>query len=99
MLDRLFDVLLIQIVRYAIEKALLSQGILAGLAHPRLSRALSDILNHPGQSWTLDQMAALTHQSRTAFVRSFPAHLFDTRGWLRRTGYGSNLDSTSHRLC
>lgn len=81
MLDRLFDVLLIQIVRYAIEKALLSQGILAGLAHPRLSRALSDILNHPGQSWTLDQMAALTHQSRTAFARSFrettgttPAH-------------------------
>ena len=71
MLDRLCDVLLIQIVRYAIENTIISKGILAGLAHPRLGKALHEVLDNPGQAWTLDDMAALTYQSRTAFARSF----------------------------
>lgn len=71
MLDRLCDVLLIQIVRYTIESTIISKGILAGLAHPRLGKVLTEVLDSPGQPWTLDRMAALTHQSRTAFARTF----------------------------
>lgn len=71
MLDRLCDVLLIQIVRYVIENSIISNGVLAGLAHPRLGKTMSEILDNPGQSWTLDDMAAVAHQSRTAFARNF----------------------------
>lgn len=71
MLDRLCDVLLIQIVRYAIENTIISKGILAGLAHPRLAKALREVLDNPGHPWSLDDMASLAHQSRTAFARCF----------------------------
>lgn len=71
MLDRLCDVLLIQIVRHAVDRGLISSGILAGLAHPRLGKALVEILDAPGKSWTLDTMAGRANQSRNAFARSF----------------------------
>lgn len=71
MLDRLCDVLLIQIVRYAITHGLVSHGILAGLTHPRLGKLLVALLDSPGQPWTLDTMAAHTHLSRNAFTRLF----------------------------
>lgn len=71
MLDRLCDVLLIQIVRHAIEKKLVVRGVLAGLAHPRLGRVLVELLEAPGQPWTLDSMASRMHQSRNAFARQF----------------------------
>lgn len=71
MLDRLCDVLLIQLVRHALERQLVARGILAGLAHPRLGKPLVDILDTPGKDWTLDAMAALSHQSRNAFARLF----------------------------
>lgn len=71
MLDRLCDVLLIQIVRQAIDAGLVTAGVLAGLAHPRLGKALLEILDAPGRNWTLDSMAALAHQSRNTFARGF----------------------------
>lgn len=71
MLDRLCDVLLIQIVRHVIENGLIRQGILAGLAHPRLGKALVEMLDAPGKDWTLDVMAELACQSRNVFARSF----------------------------
>lgn len=71
MLDRLCDVLLIQIVRQAIEQGLISSGILAGLAHPRLGKVLVEMLDAPYHAWTLDNLAALSHQSRNIFARTF----------------------------
>lgn len=71
MLDRLCDVLLIQIVRHVVENGLIRQGILAGLAHPRLGKALVDLLDAPGKDWTLDSLAELACQSRNVFARSF----------------------------
>lgn len=71
MLDRLCDVLLIQIVRHAIEHDLVASGILAGLAHPRLGKLLVELLDAPGRNWTLDAMAKLAYLSRNAFSRLF----------------------------
>ncbi len=71
MLDRLCDVLLIQIVRHAIEHNMVASGILAGLAHPRLGKLLAELLDSPGKQWRLEAMAAVAHQSRNAFARQF----------------------------
>lgn len=71
MLDRLCDVLLIQIVRFAIHEELVTQGILAGLAHVRLARVLGELLDKPQQPWTLESMAARANLSRNGFAVEF----------------------------
>jgi AraC-like DNA-binding protein len=73
MLDRLCDVLLVQIVRHAVAHGLVTRGVLAGLAHPRLGRVLVEVLDAPAQPWTLESMAAHAHLSRNAFARQFRA--------------------------
>ncbi|MBI5789936.1 MAG: AraC family transcriptional regulator [Rhodocyclales bacterium] len=71
MLDRLCDILLIQIVRFAIEQGLVQQGVLAGLAHSRLAKVLVDMLDAPRLPWTVNSMAACSHLSRNAFTQEF----------------------------
>ncbi len=71
MLDRLCDVLLIQIVRHALARGLVARGLLAGLAHPRLGQLLVELLDAPGKDWPLEAMAARAHLSRNAFARLF----------------------------
>ena len=71
MLDRLCDILLIQIVRYAIAQEWVQHGVLAGLAHPRLAPLLVELLDDPRASWTVDSMAARTHLSRNGFAQEF----------------------------
>lgn len=71
MLDRLCDVLLIQIVRHALGAGLVASGILAGLAHPRLGKSLVAMLDDPAREWTIDSLAALGHLSRNSFAVLF----------------------------
>lgn len=71
MLDRLCDILLIQIVRFAIEEAMVARGVLAGLAHPRLAKLLGELLDDPRRPWTLDTMAARANLSRNGFANKF----------------------------
>lgn len=71
MLDRLCDILLIQIIRFSVEQGLVHQGVLAGLAHPRLARLLIELLDDPRQSWTVDSMAFRANLSRNSFAREF----------------------------
>ena len=71
MLDRLCDILLIQIVRFAMRQGLVTRGVLAGLAHPRLSGLLADLLNRPSEAWSLDSMALRAHLSRNGFAAEF----------------------------
>jgi AraC-like DNA-binding protein len=71
MLDRLCDILLIQIVRYAIAQGWVQHGVLAGLAHPRLAPLLAALLDAPRASWTVDSMAAHAHLSRNGFAQEF----------------------------
>jgi len=71
MLDRLCDILLIQIVRFAIQQEMVTRGVLAGLAHPRLAGVLGELLDDPQQSWTLETMATRANLSRNGFANEF----------------------------
>ncbi|WP_315783128.1 MULTISPECIES: AraC family transcriptional regulator [unclassified Bradyrhizobium] len=73
-LDRLFDYLLILIVRDVVASGAVESGVLAGLADPRLAKALTAIHESPARPWTLDDLADLAGMSRTRF-----ADLFRTR--------------------
>lgn len=77
-MDRLTDVLFIQIVRAHIaryeklgkdcrEKA----GVLRALVDPRMGKALEAIHENPEQSWTVASLASKAGMSRTAFAVRF----------------------------
>lgn len=74
--DRLFEVVLIQLLRWLIDhpaEAGVSLGLLTGLAHPQVARALVALHDRPGQAWTLAAMAAEAGMSRSAFAVAFKA--------------------------
>lgn len=70
-LDRLFEYLIVQIIRHVIAEGLVSGGALAALADPRLARVLTAMHDRPDRPWTLDDLAEVAGMSRTAFARHF----------------------------
>jgi len=70
-LDRLFEILLILLLRRAIEQGEAITGLLAGLSDNNLKFALSAVHDNPGEDWTTDKLAELSHLSRTAFYQRF----------------------------
>ena len=46
-------------------------GLLAGLAHPRLHRALAAMHDRPAEPWTIDALARLSGMSRSSFMQAF----------------------------
>jgi AraC-like DNA-binding protein len=77
-LDRLFDYLLILIVRHVVESGRVATGVLAGLADPRLAKALTAMHEAPKQSWTLDDLAGIAGMSRTRFAEHFRRRIGQT---------------------
>lgn len=71
MLDRLFEVVLIQVLRHLMEHGQIRAGMLAGLAHARLRRALVAIHDSPAQDWSLEALAAHAGMSRSVFANTF----------------------------
>jgi len=69
--NRLVEVLLIQLLRYTIEQRLVPGGLMAGLADARLHKALSAVHAEPGRGWTLASMAAEAGLSRARFAALF----------------------------
>ena len=69
--DRLTEVLVIQLLRHAIAHQLVDGGVMAGLADPRLAKAISALHADPARAWTLDAMAALAGMSRARFAAHF----------------------------
>lgn len=69
--NRLTEVLLIQVLRFAIEQRLVDGGLMAGLADPRLHKALVAMHEHPARHWTLDSLAAEAGMSRARFAAHF----------------------------
>ncbi|HMW70571.1 MAG TPA: AraC family transcriptional regulator, partial [Cellvibrionaceae bacterium] len=49
----------------------LQTGMLAGLAHPHLHRALLAIHSNPAHSWSLMELASLSGMSRSKFAEEF----------------------------
>jgi AraC-like DNA-binding protein len=69
--NRLFEVVLILILRTLMNRGTVEEGLLAGMAHPRLAKALVAIHEAPHQSWSLDQLAAKAGMSRSHFATVF----------------------------
>lgn len=78
--DRLFEVVLIQILRQLMASAPERSGLFAGLAHPQLSRALIAMHGEPGKPWSLATLAAACGMSRTQFAESFRVQVGITPG-------------------
>lgn len=71
MVDRLFEVVMIQVLRQLMERHEIRGGMLSGLAHPRLRNALVGIHEQPAREWTLEDLAAAAGMSRSVFAASF----------------------------
>lgn len=72
-LNRLADVLIAQVLRYAITQGLASSGIFAALADAHLRRAMLEMIRSPEQEWTVDSLARRALMSRSAFAARFQA--------------------------
>lgn len=79
--NRLFEVLLLRVMRQMIAESRLDTGLLAALSDRQLSRALAAIHVKPEQPWTVEGMAVAAAMSRPRFAARFhevmgqtPAH-------------------------
>ena len=71
LLDRLSGVVLILMLRDLMDQKRLDIGLLAGLADPKLMRAINAIHERPELNWTLDKMASAALMSRARFAERF----------------------------
>ncbi len=69
--QRLCEVVVIRLLRHAMEQGRADSGLLSGLAHPRLAAALVAIHEAPGEAWTLEKLAETAGMSRTQFSVTF----------------------------
>lgn len=70
-LERLSEVLVVRLLRLAMERKLMDRGVMAGLSDLRLARALTAIHAAPQSGWTLARMAARAGMSRSRFAGHF----------------------------
>lgn len=69
--NHLTEVLLIQVLRDAIEHRLVDGGLMAGLDDQKLHKALVAMHEAPARNWTLDSLAATAGMSRARFAAHF----------------------------
>ncbi|WP_122075401.1 AraC family transcriptional regulator [Pseudophaeobacter sp. EL27] len=83
--NRLGEVLMVRLLRSQIEQGATEPGLLAGLADPRLSRAIVALHDHPGRIWSNGDLAAEAGLSLSRFSELFTAEVGETpMGYLRR---------------
>jgi len=70
-LDRLVEVVFIQVLRDLMDQQRLQVGLLAGLAEPRLAKAINAMHADPARNWSLDELAATAGMSRARFAARF----------------------------
>jgi AraC-like DNA-binding protein len=71
MMDRLFELLVIQLLRHILTSRDQTPGMMAGLADPRLARPLSLMHDAPGKAWTVAELSAAANMSRASFADYF----------------------------
>ncbi|NVK99462.1 AraC family transcriptional regulator [Ruegeria pomeroyi] len=105
--NRLGEVLMVRLLRDQIAQGATRPGLLAGLADPRLSRAIVAIHDHPGRVWSNGDLAAEAGLSLSRFAELFAAQVGETpMGYLRRwrlilaaqdLGRGDRVDRVARR--
>lgn len=89
MLDRLFEAVLIHVLRELMVQGQVQAGMLAGMAHERLRKALVAMHESPQREWTLEDLADQAGMSRTVFATTFRDTLGCTPGsYLQRWRIG-----------
>lgn len=84
-INRLGEVLMVQLLRNQIRRGATEPGLLAGLADPRLSRAVVAMHDHPGRLWSNADLAEVAGLSLSRFSELFAAAVGETpMGYLRR---------------
>jgi AraC-like DNA-binding protein len=79
-LNRLFELVLIQLLRTTVARGTNDIGFLRALAHPQLSKALNAMHTHPEQDWSLDTLAQHAAMSRSHFAEVFRREVGQTPG-------------------
>jgi AraC-like DNA-binding protein len=74
-INRLMELLFVLLMRYCCNAGDLKPGLLSGLAHPQLAKALEAMHESPGRQWNLDQLAATATMSRARFAALFKEHV------------------------
>lgn len=69
--DKLADVLFVQVIRHYLAHQSPTQGVLAALAEPQLHRALELLHAEPGYAWTLEELAQQIGLSRSVLAARF----------------------------
>ena len=69
--DRLFEYVLVLLIRSAINSHLVDSGVLLGLADERLGKAIEGMHKHPETAWSLEQLAQCAGMSRARFAAHF----------------------------
>jgi AraC-like DNA-binding protein len=71
-LDRLIDILLIQVLRQWLQTSTFTEASwLRGMTDPVVEAALSAIHADPARNWDLNELAAMAHVSRATLSRKF----------------------------
>lgn len=70
-LDRLCEVVIIQLLRALMDQGVIAFGLLAGLSDPRLAKAINAIHAEPARAWTLEELASIATMSRARFAANF----------------------------
>jgi len=84
--NRFCEILIVKILRAKIEQGSEEPGLLAGLADPRLSRAIVALHNRPAHNWDNQQLAEIAGLSLSRFAELFALQVGVTptaylRGW------------------
>jgi AraC-like DNA-binding protein len=88
-LDRLFEIALIQVLRNLMEDGSIQVGMLAGMGHQRLRLALVAMHEKPAHEWSLEELAAQAGMSRSVFANTFRERIGCTPGvYLQRWRIG-----------
>jgi len=77
-IDRLLELLCVEILRLHIEATHLKSGWLAGVKDPVVGKAISMIHSRPGDSWTVKRLAHGVAMSPSRFAARFSAALGDS---------------------
>ncbi|UCP00674.1 AraC family transcriptional regulator [Metapseudomonas lalkuanensis] len=70
-LNRLFELMVIQLLRHLMDTDGISGGMLAGLANPRLARAITRMHDSPAKPWSVAELAEAANMSRASFAAQF----------------------------
>lgn len=79
-LDRLFEVLMIDVLRVVLSQRDAEPGLFRSLLHPQLGKALNAIHADPTRDWSLDTLAQLAGMSRSSFAGTFKSEVGDSPG-------------------